>query len=76
MRRDDASGDAMLFDAIACILLCGMMLVPLINVVVGLIFGACFGGPLGALTGLALAVFISAIEQQCSGARAPETANP
>ncbi len=66
----------MLFDAIAFILLCGMMLVPLINVVVGLIFGACFGGPLGALTGLALAVFISAIEHRRSGVQAPDTASP
>ena len=53
-----------------------MMLVPLINVVVGLIFGACFGGPLGAVAGLALAVFISTIEQRRSGVQAPDTASP
>ena len=54
----------MIFDAIALIVLSGMMLVPLINIVVGLIVGAWLGGPAGALVGIALAVLISAIEKQ------------
>ena len=52
----------MIFDAIAIIVLCGMMLVPLVNIVVGLIVGAWLGGPAGALVGLALAVLIVALE--------------
>ena len=44
----------MIFDAIALIVLSGMMLVPLINIVVGLIVGAWLAGPAGALVGLAL----------------------
>jgi len=53
----------MIFDAIALIVLSGMMLVPLINIVVGLIVGAWLAGPAGALVGLALAVLIAAIEK-------------
>ena len=53
----------MIFDAIALIVLSGMMLVPLVNVVVGLIAGAWLGGPAGALVGLSLAVLIAAIEK-------------
>ena len=37
----------MIFDAIALIVLSGMMLVPLINIVVGLIVGAWLAGPAG-----------------------------
>jgi hypothetical protein len=53
----------MIFDAIAVIVLCGMMLVPLVNIVVGLIAGAWLGGPAGALVGIALAVLIAGIEK-------------
>ena len=53
----------MIFDAIAVIVLCGMMLVPLVNMVVGLIVGAWLGGPAGALAGIALAVLIAGIEK-------------
>jgi len=53
----------MIFDAIALIVLSGMMLVPLINIVVGLIVGAWLAGPAGALVGLALAILIAAIEK-------------
>ena len=53
----------MIFDAIALIVLSGMMLVPLINIVVGLIAGAWLGGPAGALVGLSLAVLIAAMEK-------------
>ena len=66
----------MLFDAIALIVLCGMMLVPLINIVVGLIAGAWLGGPAGALVGTALAFFIAATEKWIAGQRGwfePET---
>jgi hypothetical protein len=54
----------MLFDAIALVVLCGMMLVPVINIVVALILGAWLGGPVGALVGLALAALISAMEKR------------
>ena len=37
----------MIIDAVAVIILCGMMLVPLFNTVVGLIVGAWLGGPAG-----------------------------
>ena len=57
----------MIFDAIALIVLSGMMLVPLVNVVVGLIAGAWLGGPAGALIGVALAVVIAAIEKWGAG---------
>ena len=53
----------MIFDAIALIVLSGMMLVPLINIVVGLIVGARLAGPAGALVGLALALLIAAMEK-------------
>ena len=53
----------MFFDAIALIVLSGMMLVPLINIVVGLIVGAWLAGPAGVPVGLALAVLISVIEK-------------
>ena len=56
----------MIFDAIATIVLCGMMAIPLINIVVGLIAGAWLGGPAGALIGLALAVLIAATEKWAS----------
>ena len=39
------------------------MLVPLINIVVGLIVGAWLAGPAGALVGLALALLIAAMEK-------------
>jgi hypothetical protein len=57
----------MIFEAIAIIVLSGMMLVPLINVVVGLIAGAWLGGPAGALVGLAFAVLIAATEKWMAG---------
>ena len=54
----------MIVDAIALIVLSGMMLVPLVNLVVGLIVGAWLGGPVGALAGFALAVLITAFEKR------------
>jgi hypothetical protein len=62
-RRDTASGDAMLFDAIATVILVGMMFIPLVNIVVGLIFGAGLGGVVGAFVGLSLAILIIAAEK-------------
>jgi hypothetical protein len=57
----------MILDAIALVVLSGMMLVPLVNIVVGLISGAWLGGPAGAVVGLALAVLIAAIEKWVAG---------
>ena len=57
----------MILDAIAVVVLCGMMAIPLINIVVGLIAGACLGGPAGALVGVALAVLIIVIEKRIAG---------
>jgi hypothetical protein len=53
----------MLFDAIAAIILAGMMLIPLVNIVVGIVVGAGLAGVSGALVGLALAAFIMATEK-------------
>ena len=53
----------MIFDAVALIVLSGMMLVPIINIVVGLIVGAWLAGPAGVPVGLALAVLISVIQK-------------
>jgi hypothetical protein len=53
----------MLFDAIATVILAGMMFIPLVNIVVGLIFGAGLGGVVGAVVGLSLAVLIMAGEK-------------
>jgi hypothetical protein len=39
----------MLLDAIALLILIGMMLIPLVNVIVGVIAGAGLAGPPGAL---------------------------
>jgi hypothetical protein len=52
----------MLLDAIATIILGGMMLIPLVNVIVGAIIGAGLGGPLGAAMGIALAIAINYAE--------------
>jgi hypothetical protein len=62
-RRDTASGDAMLLDVIATGILAGMMFIPLVNIVVGMIFGAGLGGVVGAGVGLSLAVLIMAGEK-------------
>jgi hypothetical protein len=54
----------MFFDAIAVIILLGMMLVPVVNIVVGVIAGALLVGPAGAPVGLALAILIMGLEKQ------------
>ena len=53
----------MLPDMIATVILAGMMLIPLVNIVAGLIIGSVFGGAGGALAGFCLAVGILAAER-------------
>ena len=53
----------MLFEGIAIIVLVGMMTIPLINIVVGVVGGALLGGVPGALAGLSLAVLIMTAEK-------------
>lgn len=57
-----ASGDKMLLDTIATIILAGMMLIPVVNVFAGVIVGAGLGGTIGAIVGLLLALSIMAVE--------------
>lgn len=57
-----ASGEEMLLDTIATIILAGMMLVPVVNIFAGIIVGAGLGGAIGALAGLLLALSIMAVE--------------
>jgi hypothetical protein len=52
----------MLLDAIATVILAGLMLLPLLNVVVGGVAGAGLLGPLGGLAGILLAIAITALE--------------
>jgi len=52
----------MLVDAIATVILAGMMMTPLLNVLVGGIVGAGLAGPIGGLVGMLLAVAITAAE--------------
>jgi hypothetical protein len=58
-----ASGEMMLLDAIALILLSGMMFIPLVNIIVGVLVGAGVAGPPGALFGLLSALAISAAQK-------------
>jgi hypothetical protein len=53
-----ASGEMMLLDAIALLILAGMMFIPLVNVIVGVVVGAGLAGPPGALCGLMSALAI------------------
>jgi hypothetical protein len=52
----------MLLDAIALLILIGMMFIPLVNVVVGIVVGAGVAGLPGALCGLLSALAISAAQ--------------
>ncbi len=52
----------MLLDAIATVILAGMMLVPLVNVIVGGVLGAGLAGPLGGVVGILLAIAVTALE--------------
>lgn len=56
----------MLLDAIAAIILAGLMVVPIVNAVVGAFVGAAVAGPPGAGAGLLLAVLITAAEKWLS----------
>ena len=53
----------MLVDAIATIILMGMMLVPFVNVLVGAIVGSGLGGPPGCIAGIVLAIAITLAEK-------------
>ena len=62
----------MLLDAIATVILAGLMLIPLVNVIVGGVLGAGLAGPLGGVIGILLAVAITALETwlaDCLGLR-------
>jgi hypothetical protein len=58
-----ASGEMMLLDAIALLILMGMMFIPLVNIIVGVVVGAGLAGPPGALFGLLSALAISAAQK-------------
>ncbi len=61
----------MLLDAIATVMLAGLMLVPLLNVIVGGVGGAGLAGPVGGIIGILLAIAITALERwlvDCLGA--------
>jgi hypothetical protein len=53
----------MLLNAIATVILVGMMLIPLVNIAVGAIAGAGIGGLPGGLFGILLGLAISAAEK-------------
>jgi len=59
----------MLLDAIASIVLAGMMLIPLANIFVGVIVGASLGGVPGALAGFVLAAAVIAAEKSLGDRR-------
>ena len=48
-----------MLDAVATIILAGMMFIPIINLVVGTIAGTCLFGVAGGFAGAALAVLIT-----------------
>ena len=48
-----------MLDAIATVILAGMMFIPIINLVVGIIAGTCLFGVAGGFAGAALAVLIT-----------------
>jgi hypothetical protein len=52
----------MLLDAIATVILAGLMLIPLVNVIVGGVLGAGLAGPLGGVVGILLAIAVTALE--------------
>jgi hypothetical protein len=53
----------MLVDAIAIVILTGMMFVPLVNLLVGAIIGSGLGGIPGCIAGIVLAVAITLAEK-------------
>lgn len=59
-------------DAIATVILAGLMLVPIVNVIVGGVVGAGLAGPLGGVLGILLAIAVTALETwiaDCLGLR-------
>ena len=56
-------GVEMLPDLIATILLGGMMLIPLVNVITGVVIGSALAGPTGAFGGLCFAFLVMAAER-------------
>jgi hypothetical protein len=52
----------MVLDAIATVILAGLMLIPIVNVVVGGVGGAGLFGPPGAIAGVLLAIGITWLE--------------
>lgn len=56
-----------MLEALAAVILCGLMLVPGVNVFVGLIAGFVLGGVLGALAGGAIGLAISLAILKSSG---------
>ena len=53
-----------MLNAIAIVLLVGMMFIPIINLVVGIIVGACMLGLPGGIAGAALAFLITIAQKQ------------
>ncbi len=66
----------MLLDAIALLILAGMMFIPLVNVVVGVIVGAGFAGPPGALAGALLALVTTAAQKMVAERRGWSALSP
>lgn len=69
----------MLLETIAAVILAGMMLVPILNLIVGMIVGGGLAGVSGCLLGLALALLITVVERLLAarffdGARQPNGA--
>jgi hypothetical protein len=52
----------LLVDAIATVILAGLMLVPIVNVIAGGVVGAGLAGPLGGVIGILLAIGVTALE--------------
>ena len=55
-----------MLNAIAIVLLAGMMFIPIINLVVGIIVGACVLGFPGGIAGAALAFLVTIAQKQIS----------
>jgi len=56
--------------ALAAVILCGLMLVPIGNIAVGLIAGAALGGAIGAFLGMTVGLVITGIALSYLTARA------
>ena len=56
-------GMMLLLDAIASVILLGMMMVPIVNIFAGIILGAALGGVPGGVLGFLLAVIVIVAEK-------------